>query len=90
MAYLCFKKSLEKFDFNSMKVRYGDLIRIGRGKQQKSGEKIRTCIWPAPKNLTPSPLQSSETIRSNLASMPLSAKESQTLLYIQVWSNQDQ
>lgn len=44
-----------------MKVRYGDLIRIGRGKQQKSGE-----------------------------SMPLSAKESQTLLYIQVWSNQDQ
>lgn len=73
-----------------MKVRYGDLIRIGRGKQQKSGEKICTCIWPAPKNLTPSPLQSSETIRSNLASMPLSAKESQTLLYIQVWSNQDQ
>lgn len=72
-----------------MKVRYGDLIRIGRGKQQKSRGKIRTCIWPAPKNLTP-PLQSSETIRSNLASMPLSAKESQTLLYIQVWSNQDQ
>lgn len=52
-----------------MKVRYGDLIRIGRGKQQKSGEKIRTCKWPAPKNLTP-PLQSSETIRSNSASMP--------------------
>lgn len=75
-----------------MKVRYGDLIRIGRGRQQKSGGKIRTCIWPAPKNLTPHPppLQSSETIRSNLASMPLSAKESQTLLYIQVWSNQDQ
>lgn len=72
-----------------MKVRYGDLIRIGRGKQQEAGEKIRTCIWPAPKNLPP-PLQSSETIRSNLASMPLSAKESQTLLNIQVWSNQDQ
>lgn len=73
-----------------MKVRYGDLIRIGRGKQQKSEGKIRTCIWPAPKNLTPPPLQSSETIRSNLASMSLSAKESQALLYIQVWSNQDQ
>lgn len=36
-----------------MRVRYGDLIRIGRGQQQEAGEKIRTCIWPAPKNLTP-------------------------------------
>lgn len=65
-----------------MKVRYGDLIRIGREKQQKSGESIRTCIWPqscSKKLNPPPPLQSSETIRSNLASMPLSAKESQTL-----------
>lgn len=73
-----------------MKVRYGDLIRIGRGKQQKSGGENPHLYMTCSKKLNPPPLQSSETIRSNLASMPLSAKESQTLLYIQVWSNQDQ
>lgn len=73
-----------------MKVRYGDLIRIGRRKQRKSGEKNPHLYMTCSKKLNPIPLQSSETIRSNLASMPLSAKASQTLLYIQVWSNQDQ